>query len=152
MSDQAYGEFIVKIIETLRKNGYPERQVALPLEKMYESAHNRGINFNKVLEFLKTKEDIAHRKTDEKIIFYPSSQDMEAQAEGDEPLNFQELSQLFSKIDMSDPSSIIKQSQELLGKLPPEQLQKLMGMFNSLTDEKKEEILKKGKDMGIIPD
>ena len=55
MQNNDYGEFIVKIMSTLEKNGFPEKRVSLPLEKMYESAHAKGLNFNKVLEFLEKK-------------------------------------------------------------------------------------------------
>jgi hypothetical protein len=69
LADDSSGKFITNIIAILEKNGFPENQVSLPLEKMYESAHEKGINFNKVLEYLATK-GIAHAKTTEKIIFH----------------------------------------------------------------------------------
>ena len=63
----AYGEFITNIMKVLDDNGFPEKRVSLPLERMYETAHEKGINFNKVLAFLKEK-GVDHEKTPEKII------------------------------------------------------------------------------------
>src|SRR5690606_31586434 len=69
MSDKT-GEFIANLINNLSKNGFPEKKVALPLEALYESAHNKGVNFNKVLTFLSEEKEIAHEKTPTKIIFF----------------------------------------------------------------------------------
>ncbi len=151
MSDQEYGKFIVKVIETLKNNGFPANQVALPLEKMYETAHHRGINFNKVLEFLSTKEMIDHRKTDDKIIFFARKDSHEAEIPEPE-FNWEDVTRLLGNIDLNNPGELLQKSQEVLKTLPPEQLKKIMGMFHSLSDEKKEEILKKGKDLGFVPE
>ena len=62
--------FVANITRTLEKNGYPSKRVALPLERMYEVAHEKGLNFNKALELLLTK-GINHEKTAEKVIFFP---------------------------------------------------------------------------------
>ena len=147
MTEQNYGDFIVKIIETLKKNGYPQNQVSLPLEKMYESAHNRGINFNKVLEFLADKEGIEHRKTDEKIVFFAKAEEVSPTGDFD----FAEFAKQMGPMDASNPQGFFAKAQEMLKNLPPEQLQKMMEMFNNLPDDKKEEIIKKGKDMGFTP-
>ena len=46
--------FVANITRTLEKNGYPGKRVALPLERMYEVAHEKGLNFNKALEVLQS--------------------------------------------------------------------------------------------------
>lgn len=35
-------EFVDKILQTLKTNGFPDKRVSLPTEKMYEAADNRG--------------------------------------------------------------------------------------------------------------
>jgi hypothetical protein len=115
-------EFIAKILEILKTNGFPQKRVSLPTEKMYESADNKGLSFNKVLEELKAQHNIAAEIGAEKIIF----------------------SQTVGKEDM------MKQAQEMMAKMDPEELRKIQEMFTNMTAEQKEEILKKGKDMGIL--
>ena len=74
--------FLANIVKTLSKSGFPEKRVALPLERMYEVAHEKGLNFNKALAALEER-GISHEKTSEKIIFFPKADfaDMMAQAQ-----------------------------------------------------------------------
>ncbi len=74
--------FLANIVKTLTKNGFPAQRVALPLERMYEVAYEKGLNFNKALAALDER-GIAHEKTSEKIIFFPKADfaDMMAEAQ-----------------------------------------------------------------------
>jgi len=82
MDEQAYEPLITNVLRILTKNGYPAKRVALPLDRMYEVAYEKGLNFNKALEILKAK-GIDHEKTTEKIIFFPDGDmaDMMAKAQ-----------------------------------------------------------------------
>jgi hypothetical protein len=60
--------FVEHVVGLLTKNGFPERKVAFPIERMYDSAHAKGVNFNKVLDALAAR-GITHEKTPEKVIF-----------------------------------------------------------------------------------
>lgn len=124
-------EFIEKILANLKSNGFPAKKVSLPTEKMYEAADNRGLSFNKVLEQMKADHQIDAQVGTDKIIF---SQVMEAPPAGG--FNFNE--------------DMIRQAQEMMNQMDPEELRKLQEQFASMTPEQKAEIMKKGKDMGII--
>lgn len=114
-------EFIEKILETLKTNGFPEKRVSLPTDKMFEAADKRGFSFNKVLEELKTLHNVDAEIGAEKIIFSrPSQEDM------------------------------MKQAQEMMAKMDPEELKKIQEMFMNMSPEQKEEIMKKGLDLGIL--
>ncbi len=115
-------EFVTNILETLKTNGFPQKRVSLPTEKMYEAADNKGLSFNKVLDVLKSEHNVSAEIGAEKIVF----------------------SQALAKEDM------MKQAQEMMAKMDPEELKKIQEMFTNMTPEQKEEILKKGKDMGIL--
>jgi hypothetical protein len=80
--DQALEEFVLNIVKNLAKSGFPRNRVALPLERMYEVAHGKGLNFNKALDRL-AERGITHEKTNEKIIFFAAPQfgDMMAEAQ-----------------------------------------------------------------------
>ncbi len=121
-------EFIEKIIQNLNSNGFPAKRVSLPMEKMFEAADNKGFSFNKVMEVMKADYNIDSQISGEKIIF--SQAQVEAKAE--------------SKEDM------IRQAQEMMAKMDPEELRKIQEMFNNMTPEQKEEIMKKGRDMGLL--
>jgi uncharacterized Fe-S cluster-containing MiaB family protein len=120
-------DFIEKILQTLKNNGFPQKRVSLPTERMYEAADNKGFSFNQVLEQLKVAHQVEAQIGTEKIIF---SQTIIG------PLQTQE--------------DMIRQAQEMMSQMDPEELKKLQEMFTNMSAEQKEEILKKGKDLGLI--
>ncbi len=157
MDADASAQFITNIIETLHKNGFPEKKVALPLEKMYETAHEKGLNFNVILDFLKQK-DIDHEKTTEKIIFFqkqkeeePASENPFAKAFGTSFDPFQMLSK-FKPEDLKnvDMSTMISQAANVFKNMNPEQLANLKKTFESMSEDDKKDLMKKARDMGVI--
>ena len=133
MSEQSMNDFVEKIENTLTKNGYPEKRVALPLERMYESAYQKGLNFNRVLDVL-SQRGISHEKTNEKFIFFPSL----------ESVNSAE----FSGVDFSE---MMSKAAELLKGMSPEQIAEMQRMVSDLTPEQREEMMRKARDLGISP-
>ena len=119
-------EFVDRILQTLKANGFPEKRVSLPTEKMYETADNKGLNFNTVMDQLKATHGVEAKIGPDKIIF--------------------------SKIQEAPKSQedLIKEAQKMMAQMDPEELRKLQEMFTNMSEEEKEEIMKKGKDMGII--
>ncbi len=118
-------EFIEIILQNLKSNGFPEKRVSLPTEKMYEVANGKGFSFNQVLEQLKSDHNTEAEIGTEKIIF--------SQA-----------------VESLYPQDMIKKAQEMMAQMNPEELRKMQEMFTNMSPEQKEEILKKGKDLGII--
>ncbi len=49
-----------------------------------------------------------------------------------------------------DPAEMMKQAQEMMAKMDPEELRKLQEMFTNMSPEEKEAIIKKGKGLGLI--
>ena len=143
--EQGYGEFIVKVIDTLNKNGFPQNQVTLPLEKMYEVAHSKGLNFNKVLEFLREKEKIDHRKTEEKILFFPCLQENSFDPS---QIDMNHLNEAMKQAESMDGpmGGMLSKAKEMLANMSPDQMQNMMKMFQNLPDDKKSEIMAKAKD------
>lgn len=114
-------EFIEKILQILRTNGFPEKRVSLPTEKMYEAADTKGFSFNQVLERLKSEHGVEAKVGAEKIIF--------------------------SRLAQED---LIKQAQDMMAQMDPEELRRMQAMFESMSPEQKEELFRKGKDLGLI--
>src|SRR5688572_19118750 len=107
--NQTMNEFIEKIIHNLKSNGFPEKRVTLPTEKMYEAADNRGLSFNKVIEQLKIDHGINAQVEVDKIVFS----------------QIQETPQAGRSEDM------LRQAQEMMAKMDPEELRKLQEQFTS---------------------
>jgi hypothetical protein len=166
MTDNA-GEFIANLISNLNKNGFPEKKVALPLEKLYESAHNKGVNFNKVLAFLAAEKGIDHEKTSTKVIFFRrQTEATEAPAAGGFPGlenfgNMEELirlgQQMFGGGNIPDDiksgdfdfATISKKVTEMMATMSPDQIRNLQQMVASLPEDQKNELIRKARDLGI---
>lgn len=127
-------EFIEKIMQTLKTNGYPGKRVSLPTDKMYEAADKRELSFNKVLEKMKEDFGVNADIGPEKIVF--SEIQVEAQME--------------SPFGNMNPEEMMRQAQEMMANMDPEELRKMQEMFQNMSPEEKEDIMKKGKDLGLI--
>ena len=101
-------EFIEKILQTLKTNGFPDTRVSLPTEKMYEAADNKGFSFNQVLEKLKADHNIESQIGPEKIVFSQAT-----------PV---------SPFAGMDQEQMMKQAQEMMSKMDPEELKKIQEM------------------------
>jgi hypothetical protein len=129
-TNSSMNEFIENILKTLNSNGFPEKRVSLPTERMYEAADNKGLSFNQVLDQLKVEHNIEAQIGADKIIFSKINAGMP-----------------FAGMDQED---IMKQAQEMMSQMDPEEMKKLQDMFKNMSAEEREGILKKGKDLGII--
>ena len=137
-----FQKFVQSVVDNLRKNGFPDSKVAFPLERMYELADKKGLNFNKVLEALAGL-GIAHEKTPEKVIFSSTAQ--QAPAAGNP----------FSGLDLSGlkdlpPDQMMAAAAQAMQQMNPEQLQALQGMLEGMTDEQREEMMEAAKKMGLF--
>jgi len=117
-------EFIDQIMRNLSANGFPAKRVSLPTERMYEAADDKGLNFNKVLEVLEQEHQVFSKVETERIIFFQHQQ--------------------------GDGDDLYKKAQEAMAQMSPEQLQQMQQMFMNMSEEEKAEIMRKGKEMGLI--
>ena len=155
MNENDYGAFIVQIMKTLEKNGFPANKVALPLERLYESAYQKGLNFNKVLSFLSDK-GIHHEKTTEKVIFSAQPTSPPVEPEKEPPAaGLGDLKDMFAGLDLEafrgkNPADLMAGAMELMKKLSPEQRAAMENLYGGMSDEEKSDIMKKAKDMGLL--
>lgn len=120
-------EFMNQILKNLETNGFPDKSVSFPTEKMYEIADNKSLSLNAVLEKLNTEHQIQADIGDDRIVF------SKVQA-----------------VEDNDPEDMMKKAQEMMAQMDPAELEKMKNMFMNMSEEEKEEILQKGKDMGIV--
>lgn len=123
-------EFKKQIIKNLENNGFPDKKVSLPTEKMYEIADEKGLSLNKVLETMKEEDGIQFEISDEKIVF--------------------------SKIIVNETNfpnlnpEMMQKAQEMMSKMDPAELQKIQEQIANMSDEEKEEMMEKAKGMGLF--
>lgn len=102
-------EFIQVVLRNLEKNGFPDKAVSFPLEKMFEAASQRGFSFNKVRTILE-QQNITTELTDQHVIF---------------------RSQLGETPDL-DLANMAAMAQNLMQQMSPEQLSQLEQMMKDM--------------------
>ena len=126
-------EFIAQIINSLNSNGFPNKRVSLPTEKMYEIADKKGLSLNSVLEKMKEDESINFDIGVEKIIFDKAVSN--------------ESSSGFEGVDNDQ---MMAQAQEMIKNMDPEEMKQVQEMFQNMREEEKADIMQKGRDMGLM--
>lgn len=129
--------FIEKILNTLESNGFPAKKVSLPTEKLYEAADNKDLSLNTVLEQIKAT-GIESEITPEKIIF--SKVSLESPLGGFDPSKLKDMSQ----------EEVMKKAQEFMKSMTPDQMSEVKNMYANMSQDEKDEVMKKGKDMGLL--
>jgi len=139
-SNDTLTAFVDQVLTQLRKNGYPERRVAFPLERMYESASAKGLSFNRVLELLGER-GVGHEKTTEKVIFAPASVPAPASPDiaGFDPALFAGMSQ----------EQLFSAAQAAMQQMGPERLAALRAMVEGMTPEQQAAMLEQARKLGL---
>ncbi|MFT3923262.1 MAG: hypothetical protein QM778_12080 [Myxococcales bacterium] len=143
--------FVDSVVAQLTKNGYPERRVAFPLVRMYESADAKGLSFNKVLQVL-AERGIGHEKTPEKVIFAPVALASPAPAPSPSPSPFA------GGFPGLDPAMFAGMSQEQLfaaaqaamQQMGPEQLAAVRAMVEGMTPEQQAAMFEQARKLGLV--
>lgn len=142
---QAYREFLDSIRHTLERNGFPEKRVALPLERMNQVSKDKGLDFGEALVLLR-EQGVDHDIEATRVIFRPSTQTPDLSSIS--PALADKLRRLAEVLQGIDPSEIaalqgmskfklLFKARELAKKFTPEQIAKMQEIFSSLTDEEK---------------
>lgn len=105
----ALDDFLGLVLKNLEKNGFPGKSVSFPLEKMYETASQRGFSFNKVRDALKER-NIASEISGDRVVF---------RQEADES-------------DMFDMAKMAEAAQKMFESMPPEQREKISQMIQNM--------------------
>ncbi len=122
-------DFTNLVLRNLEKNGFPEKAVSFPLEKMYETASQKGFSFNKVREALKLK-DIESEISGERVIFSrkaPAADmfDMSKMAEA--------AQQMFQNMSAEQQAQIT----QMIQSMNPEEIAKIKNQWAEMPDEDK---------------
>lgn len=140
--DTSVEEFAQLVLANLQKKGFPAQKVAFPLDSLYESAHRRGVNFNRVLDLLGARH-VAHEKTPEKVIFMAASPvAAPAPFAGLDPGMLQGMS----------PDQMIAMAAQAMQQMSPEQLQAIQSMVGGMSDEERAQMIEQAKKLGLMPE
>lgn len=120
--DENKKKFLESLYKNLESNGFPQKSVSFPIEKIYEFADKLNVNFNQVREEIK-KLFIETTSDGDKIIFTKSE---------------------------ADESSPFGQAMKMFENMSDEQKKQLFEKFQNMSDEQKAEIIEKGKQMGLV--
>jgi len=135
-------QFIKQISENLKGNGFPEKKVSLPLEKMYEIADSKGLSFNDVLREMKEKHGIESLLETERVIFSSTAQKDTPQSN---PFSFNP-----EELKNMDQDELKDKAQSFMKSMSPEQMAEIQKTFANMSQDEKDEIMRKGKEMGLL--
>ena len=155
MGETEYRQFVQTVIDNVKKNGFPDKKVAFPLEQLYAAAERKGISFNKVLDTL-DEILIAHEKTPEKIIFYPKDQAPSPETPANPMDAFAQMAP--DLIGNMDPSEMGKMSisemaaaaGKMMQNMSPEQLKSIQEMYANMSDDERAELMENAKKLGLL--
>lgn len=136
MSHPGFAEFVVLVRRNLEKNGFPEKRVTFPIEKLYEEADRRGFSFNTVRDHLREL-GIHTELTDQKVVFSTVvASDSASAAPIDEDLlrNAQE----FLRTMTSDERERL---QKMMENIDPSALDDMRTKWETMTPEERAQML-----------
>ena len=116
-------KFTNQLIKNLENNGFPEKKVAFNIETIYQKCEDAGFSFNTLRPTLLEK-GIESTIETERVIF--------------------------SKTQSINKSDKIKEAQQMMSKMDPEELQKIQTMFENMSEEEKNNLMQEAKKMGLF--
>jgi len=118
------------IINSITKNGFPEKTVSLPFQAIFKTCKNQDISLSAVLKNLEGQE-IFNEKSGDRILFYDKKP---APKKSD-----------FNPGDM--PDDLYKDAMEKMQNMDPGKLEEMKKRIMSMSPKEQQEMLKKAKDM-----
>lgn len=147
--------FVDHVVRQLEKNGFPTRRVSFPIERMYESADAKGVNFNRVLDALAAR-GITHEKTPEKVVFEASVETTGLDAmPGIDPSTLGGFdSSAFAGLDPSALAGLSKEdlfarAQAAMQQMGPEQLAAIRAMVEGMSPAQQAAMIEQAKKLGL---
>jgi hypothetical protein len=144
MTEAAYAPLLDSIMKSLAKHGYPDKRVSLPLDRMYEVAYQKALNFNKALVFL-AEQGVDHEKTETKIIFFPKA--LAAAVPADPFAAFAGLGP--EATDAASMGDMLSRAEQLLQAMPPEQRAQIEALYRGMSSEQRADLERQARELGL---
>ena len=110
--------FIALVMKNLEKNSFPQKRVSFDLEMLYETAENKRLSLNNVLDEMR-KRGVDHMKKGDKIIFFSASQPDEDGLFS--PDMFARAQEMMKNMSPEEQATTQAQAQEMLKSMSPEE-------------------------------
>ena len=125
--------FIELMMRNLEKNNFPQKRVSFDLETLYETAENKRLSLNNVLDEMKRR-GVDHTKTGDKIIFFkapepqptPSMSDFGSMASIFSPEMMARAHQMMQAMSPDELAEVQKNAQEMMQNMSPEERAQMM--------------------------
>ncbi|MGK0289196.1 MAG: hypothetical protein ACI86H_000627 [bacterium] len=126
------------ILNSIQKNGFPDKKVALPFRAIFNSCKNNGVKLADVLKNLKDEESILSDIGEERITFFTKEhKQAAAETEKQSSLNPEDL---FS-------GDFMQKAMEGLKDIDPSQFSAVQEKMANMSDEEKANMMKMASEM-----
>ncbi len=122
------------ILNSIKKNGYPEKKVALPFQAIFKACKKNEVSLSTVLKKLE-EQDILNEISDDKILFF--SKEFKAKPTTNKPPEFSEkmVAEAMKKMEDMDPEELEKVKKQVMG-MSPEEKNELIKQAKELFSKK----------------
>jgi hypothetical protein len=110
--------FIAIVMKNLEKNSFPQKRVSFDLELLYETAENKRLSLNNVLDEMR-KRGVDHIKKGDKIIFFSAPEPDESSFFT--PDMFAQAQEMMKNMSPEEQAATQTQAQEMLKNMSPEE-------------------------------
>ena len=119
------------ILNSIQKNGYPQKKVALPFQPIFQACKKQDTSLSKVLKNLEEK-DVLNEMRDDRIIFYHRNT-FRTQSKVDDPYDV--------------PEDLLKEASERLKSMDPAELEKMKKKVMEMSPEERDNLMKQAQDI-----
>lgn len=121
---------INSILNSIEKNGYPDKKVSLPFKPIFQSCKKHSVSMSSVLNALDAK-GVCHEMKDDRILFYDKNYQPKSAPEESPKI----------------PEGLYKAAMDRLKGMDPEEVEKMKKKVMDMSPEEQQELLKKAKDL-----
>jgi hypothetical protein len=139
----ALGEFQDNLQSQLRKNGFPDKAVAFPLEALFESASRKGFSFNKIRDRLSAA-GIETELEETRVVFRAAVPQSGSVARGDTEGGFDAAA---ADVLANISPEQMKTFRDMVSKVSPSEMAAMKAQLDAMSDSEKAEMMRKMKDM-----
>lgn len=118
------------IINSITKNGFPEKKVSLPFQAIFKACKNSDVSLSAVLKNLE-KQQIYNEKSGDKILFFD-----------------QQTPKKTPDFDPGEiPEGLYKEAMDKVKNMDPTELEEMKKRIMSMSSTEQQDMLKKAKDL-----
>ena len=134
------------ILQSINKNGFPEKSVRLPFQAIFDACKREGTSLSNVLGALEEK-GILNEIGNDKILFFSKKSNQPQQAPEQEETGSGNPFGIPDSFLKGVPDSLIKEGMEKMKGMDPQIIEGLKKQFMNMSPEERNEMIKKASEM-----